>query len=877
MPLWQLAINSLAGRRLRSGLLVSAVALAAALSIAVASLVGTVASSVRLSLSRMAGMADLEVRHGYGGRVDDALLTTIRAWPETLLASGRLDVGVALEGDSPERRMNHLAVGVDPEAYQVLQPQKITDGRWIRGPGEIAVDQRIARFAHLKPGDVVTLSTARSGDLISGMADMMLGKKAAADVGDNPGGPRKFTVVGLISRPSLDVLQRPTGYITFEEARGLAGLPSKMDRVFIQLKPGLKAEAATAAHAKAMPPGVEIHTLAAATSGVDRALRTVRIMLLLLTLIVFTSAGFIIVTGLTTAVTERARELGILRCVGASRAQVAGAQLLAGAMLAGAGSLLGAPLGMGIAYLFYRRHAEALTAGFCPDWISVAVAGGVALLTGLLAAGYPAWRAASVQPLEALASRALRPSARGILLCLVLGLLLVGVEPILLQLPLDPQVAFWVYVGFGLPLLFTGFFLLSVPVLVALAAVFAWPLSLALRLPAALLRQSVSATPYRHGFTGAALMLGLAMLVGIWTGGRSALGDWFTRIEMPDAFVHSFFALSEPQWQAVRKVEGVAMACPTTMFPVEALGQNFGVDKLAEGRTLLVSLEPTAFLSMMQILWVEGDPATAAKRLEQGRAVLVSREYKVAHGLGLGSHIALNTPAQGPVDFEIVGVVASPGLEVAVQFFGIQRYYSDAAVASVFASRADARELFGNDSVNLILLKFAKGADEEKVMAAIRRKVPGVIVGSSSSIRWLVLAVAKGLMEVASSLALATLFIACFGVGNLILANISARQFEYGVLRAAGATRGLLGRLIAAEALLVALTGCTVGTALGLTLAMIDKTFHARLLGLSYAMTIPWDVIAFGWATVVLLALLAAIPGIVRLALTHPRTLLAGE
>lgn len=877
MPLWHLAINSLAGRRLRSGLLIGAVALACALSVGVGCLVGTVASSVRLSMSKMAGLADLEVRHNYGARIDDALLQQVRAWPESLLVSGRMEVGVAIETGTPPRRMNHLAVGVDPEAFMALQPQEVSAGRWIKDAGEIVVDQRIARFANVKPGDSVTLVGAPSGDLIASMADMMLGKKPAAALGDRPSGPRTFTVVGLIRRPGLDVLQRPTGYVTLADARALAGLPDKLDSVIAQLKPGLKADAVAAAHTPALPAGITIHTLAAATSGVDRALRTVRIMLLLVTAVVFLSAGFIIVTGLTTAVTERARELGILRCVGASRLQVATAQLLAGVAIALLGVAIGAPLGIAAAFVFYTRHAGALKGGFRPDWFSVGAAGVVALLTGLAAAGYPAFRAAAVQPLEAIAGRAVRPSARGLMTCLALGLLLAGVAPVLIMLRIDPQMTFWLYVCVGLPLLFTGFFLLSVPVLILLAGALSAPLSVLLRIPAALLRQSVTATPYRHGFTGAAMMLGLAMLVAIWTGGRSALGDWFTRIEMPDAFVHSFFALNERQWQAVKRVEGVAQACPTTMFPVEAIGQGFGVEGVASGRTLLVSLEPEAFLSMVQVLWVEGDPVTASKRLARGRALLVSREYKVAHGVKLGSTVTLNTPALGPVDFEVAGVVASPGLEVAVQFFGIQRYYSDAAMASVFASRADARDLFGNDSVNLILLQFNKGVNEQTVMNAIRKKVPGVVVGSSAAIRSMVLAVANGLMKVVSSLALATLLIACFGVGNLILANIAARQFEYGVLRATGASRGLLGRLIAAEALLVALTGCVVGTGLGLTIALIDKSFHTRLLGLEYATRIPWDVMGMGWSIVVGLALAASIPGILRLVLTHPRTLLAGE
>ncbi len=858
--------------------MVAAVALATGLSVAVAAIGGTLDASFRLSLGRMAGLTDLEVRNSYGAYLDQTLLNEIRAWPEVALASARLDAGARLIDLNSNKSFTGLTQGVDPGAEAELHPQDLAEGRWLRGPGEIVLDPGLAAKLNAKLGDVIEARSGISADLMGSIADMMLGHVTPSiKPATQPGGTLQLQVVGLVSRPHLPILQRPTGYVALTHAQQLLGVSGKVESIQIELKSNANANAVADARRSGLPPGVEINVEAAAASGVQRALSASRLLLLLMMVPVFLSAGFIILTSLTTAVTQRARELGILRCIGASRGQIGAAQLLSGAMLAGAGGLAALPVGLLVGYLFYRHFIGVFKAGFEPDWGIVGVAVGAAIVTGLLAGIYPALRAAFVRPLEALAARAHQPSGRGLWLCLAIGLACVLVEPAALWAIRGPEQSFWFYVCVGVPLLFAGFFLLSVPVLVGCTWVLSPGLSVSMRLPRSLLSQNVAATPYRHGFTGGAMMVGLAMLVVIWTNGRGVLGDWFAHMRMPDAFVHSFFAMSDMQWQDLQHVEGLAELCPTTMFPVETQGVYPGKDKSPPTPTLMVSMEPRAFLDMISLTWLQGDPDTALAKMEAGPALLVSREYMVAHGAGLGSHIMLNTPAQGLVDFEVVGVVTSPGLEVAVQFFGIRRYYSEAAVVSIFASRENAIRYFGTGNINLVLLKFKPQYPENTVIKAIQRNAPGVIVGSSEMVRGIVHAVLEGFMRVASALAALTLVIACFGVGNLVLANLAARQFEYGVLRAVGAERWLLGRLVAAESLLVALTGCVVGTGLGLEISCIEHELFGRLLGLEYGIHLPWDVLGYGWAAVAGVALAASLPGLWRLVRMHPREMLAGE
>jgi putative ABC transport system permease protein len=214
---------------------------------------------------------------------------------------------------------------------------------------------------------------------------------------------------------------------------------------------------------------------------------------------------------------------------------------------------------------------------------------------------------------------------------------------------------------------------------------------------------------------------------------------------------------------------------------------------------------------------------------------------------------------------------------MAVQFFGIQRAYSDTAISCVFGSRQDASRYFGIDSVNLVLLSFDPGTSDAQILKSIEQNVPGTRFGSSRQIRSEVQAAAQHVMDVGSTAALATLFIAAIGVGNLIIANIASRRFEYGVLRSVGAGRFLLARLVGAETLIIALAACVVGTALGLQLAWIGQSFHQRILGISYTPQLAWDRVFQGSSVVVCLALVAAFPAIVRLVFTPPRSLIATD
>ena len=97
-------------------------------------------------------------------------------------------------------------------------------------------------------------------------------------------------------------------------------------------------------------------------------------------------------------VTQRSREIGIRRCLGATRGDITRQFLLETLVITSIGGILGIALGVGMASMI-SRYAEWET---IVQSQAVMLALGVSVATGLIFGLHPAIRAASIQPMEAL-------------------------------------------------------------------------------------------------------------------------------------------------------------------------------------------------------------------------------------------------------------------------------------------------------------------------------------------------------------------------------------------------------------------------------------------------------------------------------------------
>jgi putative ABC transport system permease protein len=145
------------------------------------------------------------------------------------------------------------------------------------------------------------------------------------------------------------------------------------------------------------------HVLKAQT--VDDAIDQVGDIVDQLTVFIGGIAGISLVVGsigianiMIVSVTERTREIGVMKAVGARKRDVIQLFLVESVILGAIGALLGVLVGLGFGYLGVSVIGWPMV--LPTDWILIAVFIGVTV--GVLSGLYPAWRGAKVDPIEAL-------------------------------------------------------------------------------------------------------------------------------------------------------------------------------------------------------------------------------------------------------------------------------------------------------------------------------------------------------------------------------------------------------------------------------------------------------------------------------------------
>jgi putative ABC transport system permease protein len=307
-----------------------------------------------------------------GGGLSPGLVSAIDAVPEVDHA-----VGVAVGPVSIDSRTRQVSV-LDPTASTgILVPEPVTGSVAELGPGEIAV-----------------------GEALADDKDWTIGTSLPVRFTD---GVTEGLTVSAIYEPSttLEELIIPTATWTTHQVQTVGNL------VIIGLEDGVDVEAGRdaveAATTSFAPPDVRTtqEFIDDATARVDQILGLIYAMLGLA--IVIALMG--IANTLSLSIHERVRELGLLRAVGAARAQMRAMirwESVVIAMFGTAGGLgLGLLLGWGLVQAA-ARGAFPITFTVPTSQLAIIVVLGA--LAGVLAALRPARRAARVDVIDALAT-----------------------------------------------------------------------------------------------------------------------------------------------------------------------------------------------------------------------------------------------------------------------------------------------------------------------------------------------------------------------------------------------------------------------------------------------------------------------------------------
>ena len=251
---------------------------------------------------------------------------------------------------------------------------------------------------------VVVLGTTPVSELFGGDAGSAIGQRVRI-------GRTAFRVVGVASPNQNDDVV----YMPLMAARSyVLGGEDDVSSVIVNAPSGAAVPAATSQITSILDerhritdPTDRDYDASAQQDFVTRASQ----FLTFLTLFTSAIAGISLIVGgigvaniMLVSVTERTREIGIRKAIGATRRAILQQFLLESTVLAGLGGLLGVLVGLGLSI-----GAGVVVPRAVPDFPvpspsagSVVLAMSVSLLIGLVAGGYPANRAARLRPIEAL-------------------------------------------------------------------------------------------------------------------------------------------------------------------------------------------------------------------------------------------------------------------------------------------------------------------------------------------------------------------------------------------------------------------------------------------------------------------------------------------
>ena len=333
------------------------------------------------------------------------------------------------------------------------------------------------------------------------------------------GPTQEFTVVGTVGfGEEKDLGGTTSAYFDAATAQQVLGTPGTFDTIGVAGEAGISQKELTRRLDAVVPAGTEAVTGATVSKenadAIKDDLKIVGILFTVFAGIALFVGAFIIWNTFTMIITQRTREIALMRAIGATRRQVLRSLLLEALVIGFLASALGVGLGVAVAkglnVLMDAVGFSLPSTSLQLEPRTVVVSMLVGIVVTVVAALVPARRATKVLPIEAL--RDATPGSEKVSkrrAVIGLALLAAGTAGILATLYADSPMLFF---GLGLVGVLVGV-IVSMPLAVRpLTALIAVPMRLR-GLPAELAEQNARRNTRRTASTAAALMIGLTLVV----------------------------------------------------------------------------------------------------------------------------------------------------------------------------------------------------------------------------------------------------------------------------------------------------------------------------------------------------------------------------
>ncbi|MGW6413303.1 ABC transporter permease, partial [Streptomyces vinaceus] len=703
--------------------------------------------------------------------------------------------------------------GQDP-SYTFIEGAGPTAGN------QIALDKETASRGKYKVGDKVRVGT--NGPV----KEFVLGGIFTTEDGQvNAGG----SLVLFDTATAQQLYLRP-GF--FDELSISAAAGSSSDQLLADIKPLLD-EKNTRAQTGAELAKEQAKDIKDQMSGMST-------MLLAFAGIALFVSIFLIYNTFTMLVTQRTKELALLRAVGANRGQIARSVLTEAVLVGVFSSAIGLATGVGLA-IGMRALINSLDAKIpagnlivAPATIVAALVIGVFVTTA--AAMFPAWRTGRIPPVAAMGSAHVPANATSLRLRNISGsfLSVVGFALAFGGVAVGGRNGRFLIGGgafFILLSLIVLLPLLSKPVIGAVRPV----LETVFGIPGKLAAQNALRNPRRTAVTAASLSIGLTLVTTL-----SVLG-----ITMGTAVDK----MSTDKLKADYKVSMAAKGMSLNKSVAEALAASPGIKavspqrsdtlKTGDGRLVAVSgVDPNAIADLLNIDVVTGSldalahgELAVAQKTAKEKGLAVGSDLQVMYGDGKRGSLKI-----GAVYQDMEGLLSPYVLDNKI----LSAHSEDHSITEVYVNAAGGESRAGQKAVLDAL------GNNPAISIATRQDIRSELGGDLNT----ALNIMYGLLGMA-------LIISVLGVVNTLAMSVFERTQEIGMLRAIGLDRSRVKNMIRLEAVVISLFGAVLGVAIGIFLAWaVGSTLTMKVP--DYELILPWDRVAIFLLLAAVLGVLAA-------------------
>jgi putative ABC transport system permease protein len=711
---------------------------------------------------------------GAAERVPASLLATIKQVDGVRIAEG----GVSGYAQLVDKNGKAIATGGAPTLGVTwsndpdLNPLRLAEGRGPRGPGEIVVDAATASKHDLRVGDRVTV-------LLQGP-------------------PVQATIVGIARFGSANNLGGAT-LVAFDlqTAQQVFDSPGKFDTIDVAAKQGVTPEELKTRIQRVLPADFQAKTgqeTAQKQSGdIKKALSFFNIALLVFAVIALFVGSFLIFNTFQILITQRTRELALLRALGASPAQVRRSVVVEAAILGVVTSAVGLALGFLLAVAL-----KALLTGFGIDLPSttlqllprtVIAAFVVGVGTTLASSIMPAVRASRVAPIAALRESqpaefrfsTRRTVAGSVVLVLGIAVLLIALFGGGSSAPAR--------VGLGAATVFFGVSVLSPLIVRPVARFLGRPLrGVARRLG----RENAMRNPKRTASTAAALMIGLGLVAFVSVFAQSIKASSNKILEET---LKADYIVTNSQFTGFSQDVADRLRQGTAFSGVSEFRQ--GIFGLNGGAQTIQGVDPATLPDVMQVQLQSG----SLSDLGEGD-VMVFKDTATAHKWKVGDTISVEFARTGKQELRITGI-----------------YTDNRLLGDYIVTLPTFDQNFVEHLDIVVLAKTAPGvnpAEAKTAASQVATAFPNVQLDDQAAFRQRQANQINVLLGMVTALLGLAIIIALFGIVNTLALSIYERTREIGLLRAVGMLRKQVKTMIRWESVLIAVFGALLGTAVGI-------------------------------------------------------------